>query len=287
MSEKISILLVDDDQSLLDVLKSRLVLEGFECATAPDAASAIELLDKQSYDIMIADIVLPDREGLELSETVKRKRPDMAVIIMTGYINDFSYDKAVAAGASDFIKKPFSLDELVARIKHVRMHEAMRSLLLRDELTGLYNRRGFFTLVEYLLKMAKRQDRGMFMLYADLDNLKQINDAYGHQEGDLALIETANLLKKNYRESDIIARIGGDEFVVISAGTPGDCIDTILRRLQQALEAYNAKRTRRPYALSISAGIAFYDPENPCSIDELLAQGDRSMYGHKKQKQNR
>lgn len=286
MNEKISILLVDDDQSLLDVLKSRLVLEGFECATASTAACAIERIDQKSYDIMIADIVLPDREGLELSETVKRKKPDMAVIIMTGYISDFSYDKAIAAGASDFIKKPFSLNELIARIKHVRMHEELRSLLLRDELTGLYNRRGFFTLVEYLLRMAKRQDRGMFMLYADLDNLKQINDAYGHQEGDLALIETANLLKKNYRESDIIARIGGDEFVVISAGTPGDCIDTILKRLQQALEAYNAKRNRRPYALSLSAGIAFYDPKNPCSIDELLAQGDRSMYGHKKQKQN-
>jgi two-component system, cell cycle response regulator len=287
MSEKISVLLVDDDQSLLDVLKDRLVLEGFACATASTAASAIERIDQQSFDIMIADIVLPDREGLELSETAKRKKPDMAVIIMTGYISDFSYDKAVAAGASDFIKKPFSLNELIARIKHVRMQEEMRSLLLRDELTGLYNRRGFFTLVEYLLKMAKRQDRGMFMLYADLDNLKQINDAYGHQEGDLALIETANLLAKNYRESDIIARIGGDEFVVISAGTPGDCIDTILKRLQQTLEAYNAKRSRRPYALSISAGIAFYDPANPCSIDELLAQGDRSMYGHKRHKQNR
>jgi diguanylate cyclase (GGDEF)-like protein len=287
MSEKISVLLVDDDQSLLDVLKSRLVLEGFDCATASTAASAIERIDEQSFDIMIADIVLPDREGLELSETAKRKKPDMAVIIMTGYISDFSYDKAVAAGASDFIKKPFSLNELIARIKHVRMQEEMRSLLLRDELTGLYNRRGFFTLVEYLLKMAKRQDRGMFMLYADLDNLKQINDVYGHQEGDLALIETANLLQNNYRESDIIARIGGDEFVVISAGTPGDCIDTILRRLQQALETYNAKRNRRPYVLSLSAGIAYYDPGNPCSIDELLAQGDRSMYRHKKQKQHR
>ena len=287
MNEKLTILLVDDDQSLLDVLTSRLLQEGFECATASTAASAIERIDQQSFDIMIADIVLPDREGLELSETAKRKKPGMAIIIMTGYISDFSYDKAVAAGASDFIKKPFSLNELIARIKHVRMQEEMKSLLLRDELTGLYNRRGFFTLVEYLLRMAKRQDRGMFMLYADLDNLKQINDAYGHQEGDLALIEAANLLTKNYRESDIIARIGGDEFVVISAGTPGECIDTILKRLHQALAVYNAKRNRRPYALSISAGIAFYDPQNPCSIDELLAQGDRSMYGHKKQKQNR
>ena len=122
MNKKISILLVDDDQSLLDVLKSRLTLEGFACATASTAASAIGRIDQQSFDIMIADIVLPDREGLELSVTAKRKKPDMAVIIMTGYISDFSYDRAVAAGASDFIEKPFSLNELIARIKHVRKH---------------------------------------------------------------------------------------------------------------------------------------------------------------------
>jgi diguanylate cyclase (GGDEF)-like protein len=177
------------------------------------------------------------------------------------------------------------LKEITARIKHVRLQREIQSLLLRDYLTGLYNRRGFFTLVEHLFKVAKRQKKGMFMLYADLDNLKQINDTWGHQEGDHALIDVANILKKNYRESDIIARIGGDEFVVIPVETARDRMELILNRLHKAVELHNL-RSSHGYKLSISAGLAYYDPDNPCSIDELLAQGDKSMYEWKKFKQN-
>lgn len=163
-----------------------------------------------------------------------------------------------------------------------RMEEKLRTLSLTDELTGLYNRRGFFTLVEQLLKLSKRQKTGIFMLYADVDNLKNINDTFGHQEGDLALIEIANILKKNFRESDIIARIGGDEFVAIPVGTAGDTIEIITARLQKSFEIYNEERNCS-YKLSLSVGTAYYDPEHPCSIDELLIQGDKLMYERKRQ----
>lgn len=113
------------------------------------------------------------------------------------------------------------MKELIARIEHARMHERLHTISLHDDLTGLYNRRGFFTLAEHLLKLAKRQQEGLFMLYADLDDLKKINDTLGHQKGDWALIDTANLLKETFRESDIIARIGGDEFVVMPIETTG------------------------------------------------------------------
>jgi diguanylate cyclase (GGDEF)-like protein/PAS domain S-box-containing protein len=165
------------------------------------------------------------------------------------------------------------------------MEEDLRALSLTDELTGLYNRRGFFTLTDQLLKLARRQKKGIFMLYADIDNLKKINDTFGHKEGDIALIETADILKKNYRESDIIARIGGDEFVVVPIGTAGDDIDIITSRFEKSLEICNSKRNRE-YTLSLSYGLASYDPGNPCSIDELLTQADKTMYEHKKQKKN-
>ncbi len=164
------------------------------------------------------------------------------------------------------------------------MEEKLKALALSDELTGLYNRRGFFTLVEQLLKLSRRQKTGIFMLYADADNLKEINDTWGHKEGNLVLIDIANILKKNYRESDIIARIGGDEFVVIPVGTTGDNIEEITARLQKSIQDHNAKENRS-YKLSLSVGIAYYDPENPCSIEELLAQGDKLMYEQKKYKQ--
>ena len=161
--------------------------------------------------------------------------------------------------------------------------EKYRSLSLVDELTGLYNRRGFLTMVEHYLKIVKRQKKGIFMLYADFDDLKSINDTWGHQEGDLALIETAKNLKETYRESDIIARISGDEFVVIPVGTDRDCLDIVINRLQKALDSYNAQ-SNCGYRLSLTVGIAFYDPEHPCTIEELLAQADKSMYERKRGK---
>jgi len=165
------------------------------------------------------------------------------------------------------------------------LEEKLHSLSLTDELTGIYNRRGFFTLVEQVLKLSKRQKKGLFMLYADIDNLKKINDTFGHKEGDLALIEIADILKKSYRDSDIAARIGGDEFVVIPIGTTGDNIELITSRLQKAIEIHNSKGNRK-YNLSVSIGVTYYDPEYPCSIDELLLKVDKLMYEQKRQKQN-
>lgn len=285
MKENCSILIVDDDETLLDILKGWFSRQGYQVEVVKSGTEALEIINKTFFDIMVADVLLKDMNGLDLVRRVKIIKPQMAIIVMTGFVEDFSYDKAIESGASDFIKKPFTLKELDARIRHVRQQEEIRELLLRDYLTGLYNRRGFFTLVEHLFKVAKRTKKGMYMLYADLDHLKQINDTFGHLEGDRALIDIAQILKMNYRESDIIARIGGDEFVVIPVGTEGDRIELILERLNKAIELYNLESNNK-YKLSLSAGFAYYDPDNPCSIDELLSQGDKSMYELKKSKQN-
>lgn len=164
-----------------------------------------------------------------------------------------------------------------------QMEEQLRALSLTDELTGLYNRRGLITLAGQQLKMANRQKKGIYMLYADVDNLKGINDTLGHQEGDLALIEIANILKENYRKSDIIARIGGDEFVVIPVGATGGKIEDVTARFQKSIEVQNQKKNRS-YRLSVSVGVSFYDPENHCSIDELLALAEKAMYEQKRLK---
>jgi len=277
------VLIVDDDKNLLKFIRAALESEGYQCETAMSPLSALELVGKGSFDIMITDIVLPEMNGLELTKKAKKVKPRLAIIIATGYIDAFSYDEAIEAGASDFLKKPFTVKELTARAKHVKIVEEMRNLVLRDELTGLYNRRGFFTLVEHQLKLAKRKKTGMFLLYADLDDLKSINDTWGHREGDTALTETAKILRKNYRESDIIARIGGDEFVVFPAGTSDDDSEKILDRLHNAF-LHHCAQSIPAYKLSISAGISFYNPDSPCSIDELLALGDRSMYERKMKK---
>jgi len=165
----------------------------------------------------------------------------------------------------------------------VRSSLRLHTLLITDELTGLYNRRGFFTLAEDCLMLAKREKKRLMMLYADLDNFKEINDMFGHEEGDRLIKETAGILKLTYRKSDIIARIGGDEFVVFPAGTDEDNIAIIANRLQENIENFNARNNNK-YKLKISTGIAMYDPNSMQSIDELLAQADAQMYKHKKSK---
>ena len=277
------IFIVDDDVFLLDTLRNGLFLRGYQCTTAMSGDIALELLSRDLFDVMVIDVVLPDIEGFELTAKVRKIKPDMAIILMTGFIDEFSYEDAIKAGASDFIKKPFSVTELIARIEHAKRHERLHDISLHDELTGLYNRRGFFTLAEHLLKTAKRRQEGLFMLYCDLDGLKGINDVLGHQKGDWALIDTANILKETFRGSDIIARIGGDEFVVMPIETKGDNLEIVINRLQKAFEIDNAK-SKRDYKLSISTGTAYFDPLSPSTIDELLSQADRWMYEQKRSK---
>ena len=164
-----------------------------------------------------------------------------------------------------------------------RMEEELRALSLTDELTGLYNRRGLLTFAKQLFKMANRGKKGMFILYADVDNLKGINDSLGHKEGDRALVDVANVLRENYRESDIIARIGGDEFVVVPVGSTGESNEKIRDRLKKQLEIF-LEKNKREYRLSMSVGLAYYDPKKPCSIDDLLTEADELMYEQKRLK---
>ncbi|MBN1836642.1 MAG: GGDEF domain-containing protein [Spirochaetales bacterium] len=164
-----------------------------------------------------------------------------------------------------------------------RVLEELRTLSLSDELTGIYNRRGFYILAEQQIKIARRTGRAMLLASADLDGLKRINDGFGHHEGDRALVDAAQILRESFRESDIIARMGGDEFVVLMTEKPEISSSILLERLARNLEAHNRKVTR-PYPFSISVGFAYFDPEQPVSLQELLIQADKAMYERKGRK---
>jgi diguanylate cyclase (GGDEF)-like protein/PAS domain S-box-containing protein len=164
--------------------------------------------------------------------------------------------------------------------KRKRLEAKLRTLSVRDELTGLYNRRGFLTLAEQKLKEANRLKRSMLLIFADLDGMKKINYTWGHKEGDSALIDITNILKTIFRKSDIIARIGGGEFRVLAVETHDLSFEVFTTRLKKSLEAYNAEESRL-YKLSLSIGSSRYYPENPCSIEELFSLADTNMYEQK------
>jgi diguanylate cyclase (GGDEF)-like protein/PAS domain S-box-containing protein len=164
------------------------------------------------------------------------------------------------------------------------MEERLRLLLITDELTGLYNRRGFFTLADKQMKLASRLEKGLIMIYADLDNFKMINDRFGHEEGDNALREMSRILGEVFRDSDIIARIGGDEFVIMAIESPETNINILASRLRENLDAYNAA-SEKTYDLTLSMGIIQCDSEYNLSADTLLSRADKLMYEQKKEKQ--
>jgi diguanylate cyclase (GGDEF)-like protein/PAS domain S-box-containing protein len=161
-----------------------------------------------------------------------------------------------------------------------RMEEEIRNLSLTDELTGLYNRRGFTLLGEHEVKLARREKRSMLLFFGDVDNLKMINDTHGHAQGDLALQDVSAILKGTFREADILARIGGDEFVVLAVDASLESTGVLKSRIPAALKR-RTQQGDRPYQLTLSLGIAHYDPEAPCTVSELIAQADDRMYQQK------
>ena len=166
-----------------------------------------------------------------------------------------------------------------------KLEEELLSLSMTDSLTGLHNRRGFISLAEQQLKLSNRNNRGMQFYFADLDGLKWINDTLGHEEGDKALLEAANIFKETFRTSDIIARLGGDEYAALAVDITDANSEIFTARLQSLIDTQNNQESRR-YRLSISVGCSYYDPENPCSLDELIARADKLMYEQKQNKKD-
>jgi len=152
-------------------------------------------------------------------------------------------------------------------------------LALMDDLTRLYNRRAFHALSTQQFKVMRRKGQGLLLFFADVDHLKNINDTYGHREGDLALVRAADALERTFRDSDILARLGGDEFAVLALEASCEDQDAILRRLEGHLQKLSAEEPR--YKLSLSVGAARFDPKDSVSLGDLLAKADRAMYEQK------
>jgi len=166
--------------------------------------------------------------------------------------------------------------------KQYMLQAELGNLALTDELTGLYNRRGFMALAERQLKLGCRSGRGMLLFMMDLDRLKQINDSFGHFEGDRALKHTAHALEETFRDSDVVARLGGDEFAVLAIEATGHSEATIKTRLFECLKAINSDQSR--YELSLSLGVARFDPSTRTSIGELMVKADQAMYEQKRRR---
>ena len=256
MGVSYKILVADDDEQVRNFIASLFSSYGHSCETAKDGREALEITKKNSFDSAVIDTVMPVMDGITLTRELINLYPNLPIMVVTEYADEHSARSAIAAGAREFISKPFSIDEFILRFaKMMRDRKGEQELLalsLTDELTGLCNRRRFFILTEQYLKVAIRKKKRWLLLYMDMDDLKWVNDHCGHSEGDQALIALGNILKKTFRESDVIARIGGDEFAVLLEATDeGD--EMLITRLHENMRDYNAK-VSQDYKLSVSVG---------------------------------
>jgi diguanylate cyclase (GGDEF)-like protein/PAS domain S-box-containing protein len=160
--------------------------------------------------------------------------------------------------------------------EHKHAERTLRTLSLRDELTGVLNRRGFIEAATRGLEQARSGKQSCVLWFVDLDRLKQINDSNGHAEGDLALCRVASVLSRTFRDSDLIGRIGGDEFVVLALGMGAGGVAGARSHLREALGAHN-RAGDRPFTLSVSLGTAVFEPQGEARLPDLLEAADRNL----------
>ena len=278
-----TILILDDDMRQLAMLKNTLTAEGYECDVCDNRNTALNILERRPYDILLTDIFLPEMRGLEVVSKAKQLWPEMTALVMTGSFDNKAYQEIVRVGAADFIKKPFLTDELLIRIRHAAQQEHVKLLTFTDELTGLANRRGVFAFARQQMKLSQRTGERMALLYADLDNFKMINDSWGHEVGDQVLIAAAHIFRDTFRNSDIIGRLGGDEFVVILMNAQQASVANLTSRVRRRIDEYNAAVVGSP-SVSVSIGQAFFNPLSPAKFDDLLREADKNMYKEKQSK---
>lgn len=283
-----TILLVEDNPG-----DKRLVQEAFReiadlrsnlihCETL---SKALASLDASTPDAALVDLGLPDSQGLEAVRRIRATAPELPIVVLT-VLNDESLGmQALKEGAQDYLIKTH-IDwrtiwrSLCYAIERQRVQVELFNLSFNDDLTGLYNRRGFLTLTQHQINFARRTGIHFLVAFVDLDGLKQINDTFGHQEGNHAIVETANILRDSFRQSDILARIGGDEFAVFVADATDNDASIVMDRVRQKLERCNTDPSRR-YPLSFSLGFAAGNCSQSHSVEEMLVQADAAMYRQK------
>jgi two-component system, cell cycle response regulator len=292
--ENISLLLIEDDPADAELIRAYLDSvrhAEIDVKSVDRISAAVKYLEDNSVNVILTDLGLPDSRGLGTLNKIHEKNLETPIIILSGLDDEAMALEAVKSGAQDYlIKGHIDASHLMRSIRYSierhRLMQELKSISITDELTGLYNRRGFLVLAKKQLEMAARFNNTLWLIYIDMDNIKWINDNLGHKEGDRSLIDMSEILKKTFRDSDILGRIGGDEFALLIA----DEIDTnsqqIIDRAQKNIGSFNAAMAR-PYKISVSMGLVACDPASCCDINDLLSIADKIMYKEKMTKKMR
>jgi two-component system, cell cycle response regulator len=292
------ILVVDDEEAVRRAVADILRLDGYDVCEAGDGHTALQHMEQEPFELVVTDLVMPAMDGLTLVKMAQQRGYRAAYIVMTGFASMDSAVEAMKLGAADYLPKPFPLDLLrlvVARTlekqqlaERARQAEVYEKLAHTDGLTELYNYRFFQRLLSVEMSRAQRFQRPLSLIMLDVDDFKMYNDVYGHQAGDQALRQLARLLRRSSRSYDLVARYGGDEFVVILPETNKKTAAEVAERIRTFVEKTRIEDEHQGLGWHITAslGIASF-PEDAAERADLIRKADQALYHAKTCGRNR
>ena len=325
-----TILIIDDDENQLQILDELLTFHQINVITATNGNNIIETIIKNDIKVIILDVFLPGSSGYDLCKEIRSNVdsyiPILFVTAVHDNIKDISYGLSI--GGDDYIRKPFSQEEFLARVnvflrlkrytdqlentedylkkllvektylnkelmkKNDLLNKAKQRfylLSIKDYGTMLYNKRYFYQQLNSAVQRCKRYDELIFIILLDLDNFKSINDVYGHECGDLVLKEVSVTLKETLRKSDILARFGGEEFIIMVYRNDFETIKVLVERLRNAVEMLRISYNDKTVTVTASFGVSYFPNATIQNkyVSTLIRQADLAMYEAKKAGKNR
>jgi diguanylate cyclase (GGDEF)-like protein len=304
------ILIVDDIPLGIKVL-GELLKESYEIMVATSGIKAIEIALKKKPDLILLDVVMPDMDGFETCRQFKEniKTVDIPVVFLTAMAESGDVVKGFEVGGQDYIVKPFNKTEVLARVKnHIELKiskekikldalelaqknqelqillEKVEQMAMTDFLTGISNRRNAIDLMHKEVSRYNRSGENFSFIMVDVDNFKNINDIYGHECGDYVLKNMVDLIQGILRKYDMLARWGGEEFLIMLPGT--DIFETkiVAEKIRSFIDAQTFNHKERSFGVTITAGVAQYQVDD--DLDSVIRRADEAMYRGKNQGKN-
>ena len=285
----VRVLLVEDDEDDY-VITRELLTEGFGARLtivwANTREAGLEQLTQGHYDVALLDYNLGSQTGVDVLREARARGCRTPVIMLTGQDDRATDLNAMHAGAADYLVKGRVTGDMLerairyARERH-RLLDEISALSLTDELTGLHNRRAFMTMADQRLQLLERTGSLCVLIFADVDGLKAANDTIGHEAGDRLLKDAATALQSAFRRTDLVARMGGDEFVVLADGASEADVNSVLAKLQAQIDSRNATMAPGEPRLSISSGALCFVAGPAVRLQDLIADADARMLAAK------
>lgn len=295
----LTVLVADDSEVSRQSVQHALATEQYRVLAAVSGREALDLFATHRPAVVITDWLMPDLSGLELCQRIREESQDSyAYIILLTVLTDKSkVVKGLEAGADDYLTKPFHPEELLARVRAgLRIVKLQRQLeaknrrlgeMARDDaLTGILNRRAMLDWAESQLHGAKRYGHSVWIVMADLDHFKLVNDTYGHDAGDTVLTRFAQILKVNIRQSDNCGRLGGEEFLLVMTHLDADGLRVVVERIRQQFAVQRFSSHSESFVVTASFGAAMAEAEAP-DLRRLLMKADAALYAAKRSGRNR